>query len=228
MNVQVSPRVAVVLNGCGVYDGTEITEAVSTLVHLTANNCTINSFAPNVVQHHVINHTTGEEQASPRNVLEESARIVRGNVQPLDELTADDYDAVIFPGGFGAAKNLSTYAFQGESMTVNDQVQRVLTQFKDQKKPIGLMCISPVLAAKVFGDSIKLTVGVEGDSAKHVTAMGATHVAKAGNEILVDTEARVVTAPAYMDAQASYSSVFDNVGMLVDQVVRMTQSVDKE
>jgi glutamine amidotransferase-like class 1 domain-containing protein 3, mitochondrial len=221
-------KVAVVLSGCGVYDGAEITEAVSTLVHLSRAGAQVHTFAPDMLQAHVINHIKGEpDETASRNVLEESARIARGNISPLQALDASGFDAVIFPGGFGAAKNLSSFAFDGVDCKVNDQVNRVITEFNDAKKPIGLCCIAPVLAAKVLGDKgISVTVGsgTEGNekwpyagTADAIDAMGAKHVEKEWDQVHVDNN--IVTAPAYMYEGAPHQ-VYESVGKMVDQVLQ--------
>jgi enhancing lycopene biosynthesis protein 2 len=141
-------KVALVLSGCGVYDGTEVHEASACLVHLSRGGATVSMFAPDVAQMHVIDHTKGEPLAQERNVLVESARIARGKVAPLASLNAGDFDAVVFPGGFGAAKNLSDFAVKGPELTLIPDVTRVLTEFHAAQKPIGLCCIAPILAAK--------------------------------------------------------------------------------
>ncbi|XP_068541647.1 glutamine amidotransferase-like class 1 domain-containing protein 3, mitochondrial [Anas acuta] len=154
-------RVAVVLSGCGVYDGTEIHEASAILVHLSRGGAEVQMYAPDVPQMHVVDHSKGQPaEAESRNVLVESARIARGKITSLAKLTTADHDAVIFPGGFGAAKNLSTFAVDGKDCKVNREVERVLKDFHKAGKPIGLCCISPVLAAKVLSGA-EVTVGHE-------------------------------------------------------------------
>ena len=152
------------------YDGTETTEAASLLIALAKHKAQIQCYAPNDDQFHVINHTTGEEMDEKRNVLVESARIARGNVKDLTELKASNYDALFIPGGFGAAKNLSDFAVKGADMSVHPTVEGVLKDFHGSKKQIGLCCISPVVAARVFGTSFggpgaKMTLGCKGDEA---------------------------------------------------------------
>ncbi|NXD81823.1 GAL3B protein, partial [Halcyon senegalensis] len=150
-----------VLSGCGVYDGTEIHEASAILVHLSRGGAEVQMYAPDVPQMHVIDHSKGQPaDAESRNVLVESARIARGKIASLAKLTTADHDAVIFPGGFGAAKNLSTFAVDGKDCKVNKEVERVLKDFHKAGKPIGLCCISPVLAAKVLSGA-EVTVGHE-------------------------------------------------------------------
>ncbi len=156
-------KVGVVLAGCGVYDGTEIHEAVLTLLALDQRGATAVMAAPDKEQAHVINHRTGEVDPTPRNVLVEAARIARGKVRPLAELHAADIDALIFPGGFGAAKNLGSFAFDGAAMTVDPDVARLVAEVRAAKKPIGFLCIAPTLAAKLI-PGVKVTLGCAGDA----------------------------------------------------------------
>lgn len=144
-------RAAVVFHGCGVYDGTEITESVALLVGLSRIGAEYQIYAPNRDQAHVVNHLTGEEEANPRNVMSESARIARGNVKDLKDLRASGYDALIIPGGFGAAKNLCSFGFDGANMKVQPDIEKVFKDFRSSNKIIGLTCIAPIIAAKVFG-----------------------------------------------------------------------------
>ncbi|GAI95353.1 unnamed protein product, partial [marine sediment metagenome] len=140
-----SKKFAVVLSGSGVFDGAEIHEATLTLYAIVKNGGTYEIFAPDIPQHHVVNHITGEEMNETRNVLIEAARIARGKIKPLSEFNEKDFDAIIFPGGFGAAKNLSSFAFDGVNCSVNKDVENSIKQMADAKKPIGALCISPVI-----------------------------------------------------------------------------------
>ena len=146
-----SKKIAVILSGCGVYDGAEIHESVITLLRLDQRGAQVQCFAPDIAQHHVINHLTGEEMPESRNVLVESARIARGEVKDIREANAEDFDALIVPGGFGAAKNLSTFAVEGAGCSINPQVLALAEAFAEAGKPVGLICISPALAAKTAG-----------------------------------------------------------------------------
>ncbi len=195
-------KVALVLSGCGVYDGSEIHETTLAMLALSKNGVEYQCFAPNKKQHHVINHLTGEEMTEERNVLVESARIARGNIKPLSELKAENYDAVLLPGGYGAAKNLSNYAFMGENYSIDAQVAEVLMDFHKNKKPIAALCIAPVVVAKIL--KAKLTIGNDKTTAMHIEAQGACHVEKGFDEVLVDTENKVVTNPCYMLADSIY------------------------
>lgn len=153
----------------------------------------------------------------------ESARIARGNISPLSMLSSSGYDAVVFPGGFGAAKNLSTFAVDGTEMKVNEDVQRVIKEFHQAGKPIGLCCISPVLGAKLL-PGVKLTVGSNSDPAvQALCAMGAQHVAKSVTEALVDEENKVVSTPAYM-CEAPLHQIFDGIGCMIAAVIKLVKS----
>lgn len=220
-------NVALVLSGCGVYDGSEITEAVSCAIHLQKHNANVHFFAPNQPQMHVINHLTGQIHVENRNVLEESARIARGKILPLSSIQAADYDAIIVPGGFGAAKNLSTYATRGVNMKVVKDLERILLEFIAGRKPIGLCCISPVIIASLI-PTVQVTVGHETNNdgqwpysgtAKDVQLMGAKTVSKDVNEVCVDTNFNVITTPAFMK-EASFAQVFDGIGKMIEEVLK--------
>ena len=193
-------KVAVILSGCGVYDGAEINEAVLTLLSLEENAIEYQCFAPDIDQHHVINHLTGEETGETRNVLQEAARIVRGNCKPLSELNADDFDGLLVPGGFGVAKNLSNLAFEGANVTINEQYLAACLAFKETGKPAGYMCIAPALLGKIYGD-INCTIGNDADTAAVIEGHGGTHTNAAVDEIVIDQNNKVVTTPCYMLAE---------------------------
>lgn len=190
-------RVAVVLAGCGVFDGAEIHEAVLTLLALDRAGAEAVIVAPNVDQHHVINHLTGEVMSERRNVLVEAARIARGRISDMASLRAEDIDAIIFPGGFGAAKNLCSFAFDGPAMTVHPEVARIIAEMRAAKKPIGLVCISPALGAKLL-PGVRITFGARCEEADAAEAMGARHVETTVEEISVDADQKVVSTGAYM------------------------------
>lgn len=226
-STEMAKRVAVVLAGCGVYDGSEIHEASAVLVHLSRGGANVNMFAPNIDQMHVINHLKGEPSQETRNVLVESARLARGNIQDLSKLSVKDHDAIIFPGGFGAAKNLCTWAVQGKDCSVNADVQAVLQAFHDEGKPIGLCCISPVLAAKVI-PACEVTVGIEkdekypdtADTATAINQLGCKHVSKSVSESHVDEKNKLVTTCAFM-CDAPIHEIFDGIGVMVKDVLKL-------
>ena len=193
-------RVVLILSGCGVYDGAEIHESVLTLLALDKAGADVTVAAPDVDQFHVVNHQTGEVmQNESRNVLLESARIARGPVKRVAELKVEDYDAAVLPGGYGAAKNLSSFAVDGADCTVEKSVADFLRQFHDAGHPIGFACISPAIAAKVFGEEgVHLTVGNDEDTAAALEANGARHVNCPVEAFVTDEGLKIVSTPAYM------------------------------
>ena len=218
-------KVAVILSGCGVYDGAEIHESVITLLRLDQRGAQAQCFAPNIAQMHVINHLTGEEMPESRNVLVESARIARGEVKDIREANVEDFDALIVPGGFGAAKNLSDFAVKGAECTVQPDVLALAEAFAEASKPVGLMCISPVMAAKIYGPGVICTIGNDADTAAAVDKMGATHQECEVSEIVEDTARKLVSTPAYMLAQ-SISEAASGINKMVDRVLELTHEND--
>jgi len=220
-----SKKVAVILSGSGVYDGAEIHESVITLLRLDQRGAQVQCFAPNIAQLHVINHLTGEEMPETRNVLVESARIARGNIKDIREANVEDFDALIVPGGFGAAKNLSNFAVEGASCSVQPQVLELAEAFAEAGKPVGLMCISPALAAKIYGPGVTCTIGNDADTATAMNKMGATHEDCAVTDIIEDKARKLVTTPAYMLAQ-NISEAASGINKLVDRVLELTHEND--
>ncbi|MDZ7323656.1 isoprenoid biosynthesis glyoxalase ElbB [Kosakonia sacchari] len=194
-------KVGVILSGAGVYDGSEIHEAVITLLAIARHGAQAVCFAPDKWQSDVVNHLTGETLAEPRNVLIESARIARGNVQPLSQASANDLDALIVPGGFGAAKNLSDFASLGSECTVDSSLKTLALEMHEAGKPLGFMCIAPAMLPKIFDFPLRLTIGTDIDTAEVLEEMGAEHVPCPVDDIVVDEEHKVVTTPAYMLAE---------------------------
>lgn len=214
-------QVAVILAGCGVYDGSEIYETTLTLLRLDQLGIGYRCFAPDIEQHHVVNHLTQDADTDEkRNVLVESARLARGDVSPLTELAADEFDAVIVPGGFGVAKNLSDFASAGDGMEVLESFKEVLSGFREDAKPIGLICIAPVLATRLLGDGIAVTVGNDPGVSGAISAMGGLHRSCRVEDIVVDLEHRVVTTPAYMLA-TRISEAATGIFKLVDRIDEM-------
>lgn len=191
-------KFAVVLSGSGVYDGAEIHEATLTMLAIMKQGGTYQCFAPDIPQYHVINHLTGDEMDESRNVLVESARIARGNIKSLTEFNGNDFDALIFPGGFGAAKNLSTVAFKGPDAEVNPEVEKAVKQMLDLNKPIGALCISPAFIAKIIGNGVTLTIGSDPGTADAIGTMGGIHVNTKHGEVVIDKTYKVFTTPCYM------------------------------
>lgn len=214
-------KVAVLLSGCGVYDGSEIYESVLTLLRLDQRGASVQCFAPDMPQMHVINHLTGEPMAESRNVLIEAARLARGQIKPLGEASADDFDALIVPGGFGAAKNLCNFATAGADCEVQPEVLALARAFAAAGKPVGLMCIAPTMAVQIFGQGVTCTLGSDDDdAAAAVRQMGANHQASTVEDIVVDQAHKLVTTPAYMQARRIGEAAI-GIGKLVDQVLDM-------
>lgn len=213
-------KVAVILSGCGVYDGAEIHESVLALLRLSQRGAEVQCFAPDIPQHHVINHLTGQESAESRNVLVEAARIARGKIRDVRELQAADYDALVIPGGFGAAKNLSDFAFHGASCAVQPDVLAAARGFAAAHKPVGLICIAPALAARIYGAGVQCTIGNDPDTAATLVDMGAEHVECAVDDVVVDAQRKLVTTPAYMLAK-SLAEAASGINKLVDRVLEL-------
>ncbi|MCK9255487.1 MAG: isoprenoid biosynthesis glyoxalase ElbB [Bacteroidales bacterium] len=195
-------NIAVILSGSGRFDGSEIHEATLTLLALSKNEVNYMCFAPNKNQYHVINHLTEEVSNETRNVLVESARIARGNIKDIKELNAKDFDALVLPGGFGAAKNLSSFAYEGENFRVDTDVERVVKDFHNSKKPIAALCIAPVIISKVLGAEV--TIGNDKETATIIEHVGGKHIIKDYHEIAIDTKNLIVTNPCYMIADDIY------------------------
>lgn len=213
-------KVAVILSGCGVYDGAEIHESVITLLRLDQRGAEVQCFAPDVAQLHVVDHYSGDEMNETRNVLVESARIARGQIKDVRALHAADYDALIMPGGFGVAKNLSDFATNGAGCSVQPDVLAACKAFADAGKPVGMMCIAPALAAKIFGAGVACTVGTDHDTAAALTQMGAEHHECEVSEIIEDRQRKLVTTPAYMLAQ-SIAEAASGINKMVDRVLEL-------
>lgn len=213
-------RVAVVLAGCGVYDGSEIYESVITLLRLSERGAQVQCFAPDVQQMHVINHLTGDVMPEQRNVLVEAARLARGNVKNVKEARVEDFDALIVPGGFGAAKNLSDFAVKGAELTVQPDFLAFAQAMHRAGKPIGLICIAPTMSAAICGPGVKCTIGHDADTASAVNATGAVHVNCPVDSSCVDTTRKLVTTPAYMLAQ-SISEAAKGINKAVDDVLAL-------
>jgi enhancing lycopene biosynthesis protein 2 len=220
-----SKKIAVILSGCGVYDGAEIHESVITLLRLDQRGALVQCFAPNIAQLHVINHLTGKEMPESRNVLVESARIARGNIKDIREADVEDFDALIVPGGFGAAKNLSNFAVEGAGCSVQPDVLALTEAFAEAGKPVGLICISPALAAKIYGPGVTCTIGNDADTAAAMNKMGATHAECAVTDIVEDKARKLVSTPAYMLAQ-SISEAASGINKLVDRILELTHEND--
>ncbi|MGE5545898.1 MAG: isoprenoid biosynthesis glyoxalase ElbB [Solirubrobacterales bacterium] len=216
------PAFAVVLSGCGVYDGSEIHEAVLTLLAIDRQGGAYQCFAPDIAQSDVVNHATHAPMDESRNVLVESARIARGRIKPLSAFDAAQFDVLIFPGGFGAAKNLSTFAADGAECRVNADVERAVRDMAAAGKPIGALCIAPTLVARILGD-VELTIGSDAGTAAAIEQMGGKHVEAGHGQVVIDRARRVVTSPCYM-LDSSIAQVADGADAAVRALMAMLQT----
>ncbi len=221
-------KTAVLLSGCGVYDGTEIHESVFALLALSQNNLDYLCTAPDIDKHHIINHINGEELNEKRNVLIESARISRGDIIKLSDLDKDNISSLVIPGGFGAAKNLSSWAFQGPTGNIIQEVKDLILHCIENQKPIVSLCISPTLIAKSLENTEytpKLTLGSKNDDSEYnieeihqaITLIGAEAHNKSVNEICVDENLKIITAPCYM-MNADIKDIYFNVKIAIDKL----------
>jgi enhancing lycopene biosynthesis protein 2 len=216
-------KVGIVLSGCGVFDGSEIHEAVCTMLALEQAGVEYQCMAPNSPQLHVIDHTKGKPvPGESRNILTESARIARGKIVELGDVRVSEYDALIFPGGFGAAKNLCSFAVHGSDCTVQPDVARVIREAHAAGKPLCFICIAPVIAAKVLGAAtgVKLTIGDEKETSAAINRMGASHINCPVRGAVVDEQQKVVSTPAYMKA-GNIAEVYDGVKSAVTETLRL-------
>jgi len=214
-------KFAVILSGCGNKDGAEIHESVMTLWAIHKHGAEFQCFAPDIPQHHVLNFITGQEMDESRNVLVESARIARGNIKDLKEYDAEDYDGIIMPGGLGAAKNLSTFAFDGPHCFVNQDVERAVRDTAARGKPIGALCIAPAIIAKILGQ-VEITIGEDAATEAAIAQMGASHTKTTHGETMVDRKNKVVTTPCYMlDARV------DQIGAGAENLVLAMLEIDQ-
>jgi len=214
-------RVGVLLSGCGVFDGTEIHEAVIMLLTLDRAGAKSVCMAPDMDQFHVVNHLNREEEKERRNVLVESARIARGDIRNIKDVRASDLDALIIPGGYGAAKNLSNFAIKGPDAKVHPEVKRLLTEMAKAKKPIGAICISPATVTKALAERRpEVTIGDDPGTAAAIETMGGVHRACRVDQIHIDKANRLVSTPAYM-LGPGIKEVAEGIEKLVNQVVAM-------
>lgn len=213
-------KVAVILAGCGTMDGSEINETVTLLLALDQHNIEYQAFAADAYQAEVWNHATGKRAEERRNMLVEAARIVRGNILPLSKFSADDFDALLFPGGSGAAKNIFTYAYDGINFKVNKEVEKAILDIHAQGKPIGAMCIAPLMVAKVLGN-VNITMGSgECRQAKELALIGCKHTETTHGGVAIDKENKVFSTPCFM-LDASLKDVYQGAWNLVEEMVKI-------
>ena len=214
-------KIAVILSGSGVFDGAEIHESVLALHAIEKEGASWHCFAPNIDQHHVINHITGEEMSETRNVLVEAARVARGNVQDVAQLNVAEFDALLVPGGFGAAKNLSDFAFKGAECQVHPDVEKACKAFATANKPAGYLCIAPALIPVIYGSGVKGTIGQDEATASAFNQLGGEHINCCVDEIVYDDNHHVLSTPAYMLAE-TISQAASGIDKLVHQLVKLS------
>jgi enhancing lycopene biosynthesis protein 2 len=216
-------KVAVCLSGCGFLDGSEIHEATFALLALDQAGAKIICCAPAGVKLDVVDHVAKKPAGGTRDVLAESARIARGDIRPLSDIKAKDIDALIFPGGFGAAKNLCTFATEGADCKVNSEVETLVSDMLEMKKPIGAICIAPALLARIVGRKhipAKLTIGTDAKTAAVINQMGASHCDCVVTEMVADEKHKIVSTPAYMLGRGP-AEVFAGIKKCVDKVLAL-------
>jgi len=217
-------KIALVLGGCGFLDGSEIRESVATLWALSTIGAEAHCFSPDKIQVDVIDALKNEPMmgVTPRNLLTEASRIARGKIRALEEIHANKFDGIIFPGGFGVAKNFCTFATQGANGTVAEDIAHVLDSFKIASKPIGAICISPALVAMTFKNkNFELTIGPASDASKAIESLGHRHFPTKANECHIDQKNKIVSTPAYMIENAPLHEIFDGIRKTVSAVVEM-------
>jgi enhancing lycopene biosynthesis protein 2 len=214
-------KIAVVLSGCGNKDGTEITEAISLLVSLSQNGAAYSCFAPNM-EFPAMNFVTNETLPEKRNAMIEAARIARSDIQDLKNLDVKNFDGLAFVGGYGAAKNLSTWAANGSQCTVLPEVEKSIKEFYRASKPIAAICIAPVLLAKVLGsEKVTVTLGNDKETITEILKTGAQHEVCPVDDYVTDRQTKVVTTPAYMYGNAKPHEVFNGIAGLAKELVEM-------
>ncbi|MCL1078543.1 isoprenoid biosynthesis protein ElbB [Parashewanella spongiae] len=215
-------KVAVLLSGCGVFDGCEVNEAVLTLLTIATEGASYQCFAPDQEQMHVIDHLSGNvAEMEKRNVLVESARIARGEVLATTALEIDNFDALIIPGGYGAAKNLCDFAVNGADCEISTLVESFIDQFKQAQKPVGFICISPVMIPKIYPQGATGTIGTDEETAAAFDVMGGQHQQTNVDDIVVDSKNKVVSTPAYMLANTIVEA-HKGIEKLVKKVIALT------
>lgn len=207
-------KFALLLAGCGQYDGSETQEVILTLLSLSQAKLAWEAFAPDIAQSYVTNHLTNErEEQETRQVLKESARLVRGKIRPIEEAVLADYDAIVIPGGFGVVHHLCNWYTAGKDFCFHPQVKCFLEQAVQLNKPMGFICIAPIMIAKLFPGG-RLTLGNDPDLLRQIAQMGALHVPCAVTDIVVDEQHRLVSTPANM-LPASIDQVYTGIYKLV-------------
>lgn len=215
-------NIAIILSGCGYIDGAEINESVISALEVDRYGCNAEFFAPDIMQKHTVNHISGDEESNNRNVINESARICRGKISPIGDLQVDKFDALLIPGGFGVAKNLSSLAFDGINATINADFANIIKSFYNSNKPIGAICIAPAVLALVMKDEsrspIKLTIGEDADTAALINQAGHEHIIAASDEFVWDADNKIASCSAFM-REDRISLIATGISKVVEKIV---------
>lgn len=214
-------KAAVILSGSGVYDGAEIQESVVTLLALDRAGVNVEIFAPNIDQYHVINHINGKEMNEKRNVLIEAARIARGEIKDIKGVDVKNFDMIVFPGGFGVAKNFCDLAFKGKDCVVEPIIEEFVIQALSEKIPLGFICIAPALLAKIaskIGLKLEVTIGSDIETAQIIESFGSTHIQCPVNDIAIDKKNKIITVPAYMEGKG-IAEVAEGIEKLISELM---------
>ena len=217
-------KVAIILAGCGQNDGSETHETILTLLTLSQENISWDAFAPNIPQALVFDHLHRHHAKENRNVLVESARLVRGKIRPLNEASPELYDAIIIPGGFGAVSNLCNYSEKGINFTFQLDFENFIFKAAKLKKPIGFICIAPIMIPKIYPNQPKMTIGNDPDMAKQMNFLGARHINCLATEVVIDRENMIVSTPANMNAK-NISEVYQGIHKLVQELKNLVMTI---
>lgn len=213
---------AVILSGCGHLDGSEIQEVVFTLLSLEKRGANYKCFAPDIEQHHVINHVTSEKIYEKRNVLIESARIVRGKIQSLKKCDSKNFNALIVPGGLGVVKNLSNFSLEKTNFKLQPDFLKICQSFIG--KAVGYICIAPALLPVIYKKAIKLTIGNDKDKINIIKNLGGIPINCNANDIVVDIENKIVSTPAYMLAN-NMNEAYNGIDKLVKKTLSLAKTI---
>lgn len=213
-------KFAIILAGCGQHDGSETHEVILTLLSMAQEGISWDSFAPDIDQHYVINHLNNKvESNETRNVLKESARLVRGKIKPITDFSVSNYDAIIFPGGVGSVTNLCNWYYEGKNFSFNKDLKKIIDSSVLEKKPMGFICIAPIMITKIFTNS-KISIGNDESLARQINELGSEHINCSATDVVIDTKNKVVSTPANMVA-SSIDEVYQGIHKLVIELKKM-------
>jgi enhancing lycopene biosynthesis protein 2 len=224
-------KIGVLLSGCGVYDGAEIQETVFALLAIEELGAEAICLSVNKNQHHVVNHLTGEEMPESRNMLVEAARIARGAVHDISTFDNTQIDALVIPGGFGSAKNFTTWAFEGPNGSILPEIKELIQQCISDKKPIAALCVSPVIVGLALNQSdlqATMTLGTDKEKSPYEINAFSSGLSQTGvqvemktiREIALDEKLKIVSAPCYM-MDASIVEIRTNIQQAMQALIQL-------